>query len=455
MDAVAKEEEPLVLTGDPCWELVQRIVAAPCFSKSERLSSFLLFVCRLSLLGEEHKINEQNIGRSVFERKADYDTAIDGIVRTHATRLRRRLQEYFDEYGQNETLRVEIPRGSYVPVFMARKTSEPPAVLHLSPGAPTIAAMLPEAATESAAEPGLESTVRQRKIVRFGDIALALALAWMALSIGYLVTHPRLVTEMPAEWRDSHNPLWRLMFNKNTETLVVSGDMALVNFEIQTDRSVMLGEYARNNYVNQYMDQFALQSYSPSSALFLTKTLTVVDSQFIEKLLRLPGIDLDRTRFSSARNIQLPDLQSGNIVLLGNFRFNPWVQAFEPKTNFYFADSSSELTNSVLMNRSPRSSEQVSYISTDVNHVHTEYSVIAFQPNLNGSGNALLLEGQSEISTEAAEKFVLNNVDLVPFLNKIRRKDGSLPHFELVLQVKGMGGSAASYEMLAYRVDKY
>lgn len=455
MDAVAKEEEPLVLTGDPCWELVQRIVAAPCFSKSERLSSFLLFVCRLSLLGEEHKINEQNIGRSVFERKADYDTAIDGIVRTHATRLRRRLQEYFDEYGQNETLRVEIPRGSYVPVFMARKTSEPPAVLHLSPGAPTIAAMLPEAATESAAEPGLESTVRQRKIVRFGDIALALALAWMALSIGYLVTHPRLVTEMPAEWRDSHNPLWRLMFNKNTETLVVSGDMALVNFEIQTDRSVMLGEYARNNYVNQYMDQFALQSYSPSSALFLTKTLTVVDSQFIEKLLRLPGIDLDRTRFSSARNIQLPDLQSGNIVLLGNFRFNPWVQAFEPKTNFYFADSSSELTNSVLMNRSPHSSEQVSYISTDVNHVHTEYSVIAFQPNLNGSGNALLLEGQSEISTEAAEKFVLNNVDLVPFLNKIRRKDGSLPHFELVLQVKGMGGSAASYEMLAYRVDKY
>lgn len=455
MDAVAKEEEPLVLTGDPCWELVQRIVAAPCFSKSERLSSFLLFVCRLSLLGEEHKINEQNIGRSVFERKADYDTAIDGIVRTHATRLRRRLQEYFDEYGQNETLRVEIPRGSYVPVFMARKTSEPPPVLHLSPGAPTIAAMLPEAATESAAEPGLESTVRQRKIVRFGDIALALALAWMALSIGYLVTHPRLVTEMPAEWRDSHNPLWRLMFNKNTETLVVSGDMALVNFEIQTDRSVMLGEYARNNYVNQYMDQFALQSYSPSSALFLTKTLTVVDSQFIEKLLRLPGIDLDRTRFSSARNIQLPDLQSGNIVLLGNFRFNPWVQAFEPKTNFYFADSSSELTNSVLMNRSPRSSEQVSYISTDVNHVHTEYSVIAFQPNLNGSGNALLLEGQSEISTEAAEKFVLNNVDLVPFLNKIRRKDGSLPHFELVLQVKGMGGSAASYEMLAYRVDKY
>ena len=453
MDVAAKEEEPPVLTGDPCWELVQRIVAAPCFSKSERLSSFLLFVCRLSLLGEDHKINEQNIGRAVFERKADYDTAIDGIVRTHATRLRRRLQEYFDEHGHNETLIVEIPRGSYVPVFRARRTTEPLAVLHSGPVVPTVSAMLPTA-TVGAAEPGPESAVRRGKMVRFRHIAFLVALAWSILSIGYLVTHPRLLTEMPAEWKNSHNLLWQQIFNKNTDTLVVSGDMALVNFEIQTNHSVMLGEYARNTYVKQYMDQFALESYSPSSALFLTKTLTVVDSQFIEQVLRSPGIDLDRTRFSSARNIQLPDLRSGNIVLLGNSRFNPWVQAFEPKMNFYFADSSSELTNSVLMNRSPRSNEQGSYISSDVNHVHTEYSVIAFQPNLSGSGNALLLEGQSEISTEAAEKFVLNDVDLIPFLGRIRRNDGSLPHFELVLQVKGMGGNAASYEILAYRVNK-
>jgi hypothetical protein len=229
--------------------------------------------------------------------------------------------------------------------------------------------------------------------------------------------------------------------------------MALVNFENQTGRSVMLGEYTRNTYVTQYMNQFALESFSPSSAPFLTKAITVVDAQFIQWLTRFPGINLDRTRFISARDVQLPNLQSGNFILLGNSRFNPWVQAFEPKMTFYFADSVSELTNSVLMNRSPRSNELASYRSTDVNHVHTEFSIIAFQPNPSGSGDALLLEGQSQSSTEAAEQFVQNDADLLPFLNKIRGKDGSIPYFELLLKVKGMSGNSASYEILAQRVS--
>jgi len=453
MDALVTETEPLALTGNPSWELVQRIVASPQFSKSERLSSFLLFVCRLSLLGQNHKINEQNIGRAVFGRKADYDTAVDGIVRTHASRMRQRLEQYFEEYGQQETLLVKMPPGSYVPVFTLRERNEPaPAPVRFE--AAIVEAELLQSAEMNPAETGPEPAVRRKKILWVRGIALA-AFAWMALSIGYLATHPRLVAAIRAEWRGNHHPLWRQMFNQHSDTLIVTGDMALMNFESQTGRSIMLGEYTRNNYVNQYMSQFALESFSPSSALFLTRAMTVVDSRFIESLFRLPEINLDRTTFKSAREIELPNLQSGNIVLLGNFRFNPWVQAFEPKMNFYFADSRSELTNSVLMNRSARGNEQTSYLSTDVNHVHTEYGVIAFQPNLNGSGNALLLEGQSQISTEAAANFVQSDANLLAFLDKIRRKDGSIPHFEVLLKVKGMSGNVASFEMLSYRIENY
>ena len=105
------------------------------------------------------------------------------------------------------------------------------------------------------------------------------------------------------------------------------------------------------------------------------------------------------------------------------------------------------------MNRYARSDEQSSYLSTDVNHVHTEYGVIAFQPNLNGSGNALLLEGQSQMSTEATANFVQSDADLLAFLDKIRRKDDSIPHFKVLLKVKGMSGNVASFEMLSYRVE--
>ena len=451
MNAAAEPEEPLALTIDPRWELTQRIVASPTFTKSERQSSLLLFVCKHSLLGQNHKLNEQSIGRAVFGRKANYETALDGIVRTHATRLRQRLEQYFEEYGENETIVVEMPPGSYVPVFTTRSRSEPTNAASTDLGPPPDNGMLSGVAGEPATEP----VVRWRKGIWLRRFVLIAALAWMVLSIGYLATHPRLATEFGAEWRGAHHPLWTQVFNRSTDTAVVTGDIALTNFEAQTGRSVFLGEYARNNYIDQYMAQLALQSYSPSSDPFLTKAMTVVDSQFIEKLIRLPGINLDRTKFISARDIQLSNLQSENIVLLGNFRINPWVQAFEPKMNFYFADSNSDLTNSVLMNRTPSKDEPTSYRSTDVAHLHTEYSVIAFQPNLNGSGSALLLEGQSQMSTEAAANFVQNDADLIPFLTKIRRKDGSVPHFEVLLKVKGMSGNFASYEMLTHRLEDY
>lgn len=439
---------------DPRLELVQRIITSPLFSKSERLSSFLTTVCRLCLDGQSDEINEQRIGVTVFGRKADYDTTVDGIVRTHATRLRIKLAQYFREYGGDETLVVEIPPGSYVPIF-TRRGSSLSALSSQSVSELSAVHRLPSgAAVNSASASVTDEVVRPGKTTRIRRIATGCAFAWMALSIVYLATHTKLATDIWAEWKGAHHPLWSTMFNKNNDTLVVSGDIGLMNFEIETDRPVMLGEYSRNNYVNQYMAQFALESFSPASSLFLTKSMTVVDSKFIERLFRLPGIDLDRTTFSSARDVQLPNLQSGNIVLLGNFRLNPWVQAFEPKMNFYFTDSRSALTQSILMNRSPRGSEQASYYSTDIDHVHTEYSVVAFEPNLNGSGNVLLLEGQSELSTEAAAKFVENDADLIPFLNKIREKDGGIAHFEVLLRAKGMSGNVASFEMLAYRVDK-
>ena len=102
---------------DPRWKLVQRIVADPSFVRSTRLSQFLIYVCREFLAGRAASLNEQRIGEVVFERPVGYDPREDNIVRSHASRLRLRLEAYFKEEGAAEELRLVIPRGSYVPVF--------------------------------------------------------------------------------------------------------------------------------------------------------------------------------------------------------------------------------------------------------------------------------------------------------------------------------------------------
>ena len=113
-------EEP-----DPRRELLQRIVASPTFIRSERLCSLLTYVCEMALKGRGAEINEQKIGQAVFGRSQDYDSTIDGIVRTQASRLRQRLEQYFREEGAEEPVQVVIPRGGYVPVFEARSIIKP------------------------------------------------------------------------------------------------------------------------------------------------------------------------------------------------------------------------------------------------------------------------------------------------------------------------------------------
>jgi hypothetical protein len=64
----------------------------------------------------------------------------------------------------------------------------------------------------------------------------------------------------------------------------------------------------------------------------------------------------------------------------------------------------------------------------------------------------LILEGTSMAGTECAWDFVADDSSLLPFLNRIRRPDGSIPHFQLVLDSTNLTGSAVKRSILSWRV---
>jgi TolB-like protein len=49
---------------------------------------------------------------------------LDAIVRIHAGRLRRALKEYYYDIGKNDPIVIEIPKGSYIPVFQPKNKIE-------------------------------------------------------------------------------------------------------------------------------------------------------------------------------------------------------------------------------------------------------------------------------------------------------------------------------------------
>jgi hypothetical protein len=94
-----------------------RILESSGFVKADRLCRFLRFTVEAKLNGEGDQIKEYVLGREVFDRNGDYDPRVDSIVRVEARRLRTRLEQYYSGTGQTDTVRIEFPKGSYIPVI--------------------------------------------------------------------------------------------------------------------------------------------------------------------------------------------------------------------------------------------------------------------------------------------------------------------------------------------------
>jgi len=96
---------------------LEEILKSPGFARNERLSLFLRFLVEQHLEGRDHELKESVIGTEVFGRKPDYSPKQDPIVRTEARRLRERLSQYYDGVGESHGLRIELPKGGYVPAI--------------------------------------------------------------------------------------------------------------------------------------------------------------------------------------------------------------------------------------------------------------------------------------------------------------------------------------------------
>jgi serine/threonine-protein kinase len=107
--------QPPETKADAVSEEVGRVLASPGFARNERLGRFLRFVVQAKLQGKLADLKETVIGVEVFDRAPGYDTRSDAVVRMEAGKLRARLAEYYSGPGARDPVRIEIPKGGYVP----------------------------------------------------------------------------------------------------------------------------------------------------------------------------------------------------------------------------------------------------------------------------------------------------------------------------------------------------
>ena len=101
-----------------------RVLESPGFAASPQLRTFLSYVVEYRLQGIGARIKGYTIAVEALGRDPSFDPAADPIVRVEAARLRRLLDEYYEAEGATDPIRIDLPKGGYVPRFAHRRTAQ-------------------------------------------------------------------------------------------------------------------------------------------------------------------------------------------------------------------------------------------------------------------------------------------------------------------------------------------
>ena len=427
------------LKHDPRWELVQRVIAGSHFSRSPLLSRFLLFVVAETLDGRAQEITEHQIGVQVFDRPADYRTLEDNIVRNYARQLRKRLAEHFAAEGSSEQWRVEIPVGGYVPVFLDTRESRRAA----QPGRPGPVPLTLEIRARGTV-PEDVATGWPRWLRRLKP-ALALA-AYSSLLVGatWLAARNRSSTQPP----EPAHLLWANLFNGSANCYIVPSDAGFNLLEDLSHRPVPLAEYMQGVY-----QSMPLPSVDEHSAQDLrSQELTpFVDSQIVASLAGLREANPNRVSVRFPRDLRLDDLKNANAIILGSVTSNPWAAVAEGNAGFRIVDSPG-MQGATILNLKPQPGEAARYVSHWDEPAHETFALIAYVPNLSGTGNLLVLQGLDVAGTQAAAEMLFRPSAMEGILKRVARPDGTLNHFEVLLRTTSIGSNATGAQIIASRI---
>lgn len=112
-------------------EQLDRVLHSRPFQKSRRRQLFLRYIVNEALAGRS--VKGYDVALEVFGRPETFDPVVDPVVRVEAGRLREKLREYYDDEGQGDPIRIDLPKGTYTPQIEFWREDAPRSAWQASP----------------------------------------------------------------------------------------------------------------------------------------------------------------------------------------------------------------------------------------------------------------------------------------------------------------------------------
>jgi len=431
--SAAQAPAMLDLQTDERWLLVQRIVSSPHFQKSTRLRELLQYIAEQTLHGNAHELTEQHIGNALFHKPSDYSPLEDSSVRVHVRQLRLKLHEYFNEDGRNEPIVLEIPKGSYAPVFRAAQKAE---------------ALL--AAVEPKTHPAIAWP--QRAMLPW---ALCAAMALTSGVLAYRVIAHRVSSVVPAppalSWPFSQ------IFDTRHQTIIVVADSNYGMARILSSQPGSLDQYLHREFLQGPEASKIGAANSRLSEYLSNSTLTsFADVADVVALYRLAGPLQTQVLVRYPRDLRLRDLDHDNYVFIGSPGSNPWITLLQDKLNFRESEGVVGNSAKMFVNRNPLPGEQAQYEGLRwTGTMGEDYATISLLPNATHDGSVLVLQGLQQEGTEAAGRFLADPENLRQLMNalgiSIAEDHAQNIWFEALIRSRTVSGAPNTTTLVAVR----
>jgi hypothetical protein len=97
---------------------MEQVLQSAAFWRAHQVRKFLRYICEMELAGRADALNEYLIAVEALGCPPSYSTEDDSRVRRRAVALRHKLQCVYANELARATVRIEVPKGSYVPRFV-------------------------------------------------------------------------------------------------------------------------------------------------------------------------------------------------------------------------------------------------------------------------------------------------------------------------------------------------
>ena len=431
--SVAQAPTMVDLQTDERWQLVQRIVSSPHFQKSTRLRELLQYIVEQTMHGNAHELTEQHIGNALFHKPSDYSPLEDSSVRVHVRQLRLKLHEYFNEDGRNESIVLEIPKGSYAPVFRAAQKAE------------TLSATVEPKAMSVVAWP-------RRAMLPW---ALCVLLGMLCGALAYRVIMHRAASAVPApsalSWPFSQ------IFDMRHQTIIVLADSNYGMARILSSQPGSLDQYLHREFLQGPEANKIGAANSRLSDYLSNSTLTsFADVADVVALYSMAGPLQTQVLVRYPRDLRLRDLDHNNYVFIGSPGSNPWVTLFQDRLNFHETEGVVGNSAKAFVNKNPLPGEQAQYEGLRwTGTMGEDYATISLLPNATHDGSVLVLQGLQQEGTEAAGRFLADEENRRQLMSALRIsavESRSQPiWFEALIRSRTVSGAPNTTTLVAVR----